>query len=177
MRSIWLEYLCYLGLDHELYFNKVSRAYMGRFGPVLAIANLKLYMCLMVISQWVVGIAHGMDCQRTVDLGDRKRFSAVTAGRCNRNKPSDQNFVVGISFSNFVSELIWTVSDLSINGWNVKLCEFGQHQILVPWSVLRCIGSRLNPKQFSLEIIWFYPKKMNFMNMLDLFLSNCMYFF
>jgi hypothetical protein len=109
MRSIWLEYLCYLGLDHELYFNKVSRAYMGRFGPVLAIANLKLYMCLMVISQWVVGIAHGMDCQRTVDLGDRKRFSAVTAGRCNRIKPSDQNFVVGISFSNFVSELIWTV--------------------------------------------------------------------
>jgi hypothetical protein len=177
MRSIWLEYLCYLSLDHELYFIGVG---LIRFRGLIWVVLDQCWqsptwnsICVLwYISQWVV-----MDCQRTVDLGDRKRFSAVTAGRCNRNKPSDQNFVVGISFSNFISELIWTVSDLSINGWNVKLCEFGQHQILVPWSVLRCIGSRLNPKQFSLEIIWFYPKKMNFMNMLDLFLSNCMYFF
>jgi hypothetical protein len=64
-----------------------------------------------------------------------KGFPAVTAGRCNRYRPFDQNCVVQIIFSNFVSGLIWTV--WSDNQWlrckTLWNCViFGQQEILVP---------------------------------------------
>jgi hypothetical protein len=44
-----------------------------------------------------------------LDLSFGKGFPPVTSERCNSYKPSYQNCVVEIIFSNFVSQFIWTV--------------------------------------------------------------------